>query len=76
MSGATVGKWIIFLGLLLVAIGFVIWLGYKMKIPFGKLPGDIQIKSDKFRIYFPIVTSIIVSVILTILLNLIRFIKK
>jgi len=76
MNGALIGKWIIFLGLGLIAIGFAIWLGNKIGIPFGKLPGDIHVKKEKFNLYFPIATSLVLSVILTLLFNLIRFLKK
>jgi putative membrane protein len=31
----------------------------------GRLPGDIVIERDGFRLYFPVMTSIIVSVVLT-----------
>lgn len=68
MSG--IGRLFIFLGILLVVFGliFTFW----GKIPFlGQLPGDINFSSDKFRFYFPIVTSIVLSLLLTIILNVI-----
>ena len=33
----------------------------------GRLPGDIVIERDNFRLYFPITTSIVISIILTLL---------
>ncbi|MFZ8934396.1 MAG: DUF2905 family protein, partial [Bacteriovoracaceae bacterium] len=39
-------------------------------LPFGKLPGDISIKTKNISFYFPIVSSIIISIIITIILNL------
>ncbi len=71
MSGANFAKWFIYAGLGLIGIGLLVWLGSKMGIPFGKLPGDIHIQKEKFSFNFPIATSIIVSIVLTILLNLI-----
>ena len=65
------GKWFIYAGLALVAVGLLIWLGSKLGISFGKLPGDVHVQKEKFSFYFPIVTSIIVSVVLTVLINLI-----
>jgi hypothetical protein len=38
------------------------WLGW-----FGNLPGDIAIKRDGFRFYFPLTTSIVISVVLSLL---------
>lgn len=63
---ADFGKLFIFIGLLLVVIGFVFIIGNK--IPFiGKLPGDIVIERRNFNFYFPITTCIIVSIILSLL---------
>lgn len=77
MENFNFGKWFIYVGLGLVVIGLLIWLGSKMGISFGKLPGDIHIQKEKFSFFFPIATSIIVSVVLTILMNLIFwFLKK
>ncbi len=71
MEGQNFGKWFIYVGLGLIAIGLLVWLGSKLGISFGKLPGDIHMQKEKFSFHFPIVTSIIVSIVLTILINLI-----
>lgn len=64
-----IGKSIIILGVVLVALGFL--LAASPKIPlFGKLPGDILIKRDNFTFYAPIVTSILLSIILTIVFRI------
>jgi hypothetical protein len=34
----------------------------------GRLPGDIVIERDNFRLYIPIVTSLIVSLVLSLIL--------
>lgn len=62
------GKWLIIIGILLVAAGVLVIL--KIPIPFGKLPGDISIQGKNFQFYFPIVSSIILSLVLTLLLYL------
>lgn len=67
-----VSYWIIFFGIALVIFGLLNLFG----VPFGKMPGDIQIKSEKTEIYFPIVTSLIISVVLTILLNAFFWFRK
>ncbi len=62
-----IGKIIIFLGLLMVVIGFILMLGSKM--PFiGKLPGDIAIERKNYSFYFPVTTCIIISIILSFIL--------
>jgi hypothetical protein len=70
-----IGKILVFIGIGIVILGFIIWIGSKF-LPFGKLPGDIHFKGEKFQVHFPIVTSIIVSLVLTIVLNLIFWIFR
>jgi uncharacterized protein HemY len=65
------GRLLIILGLIIAGIGVLLLLS--PKIPWlGRLPGDIVIKKDNFRFFFPITTSIIISIILTILFYLFR----
>ena len=65
------GKVLIIIGLVIVGIGILLVLA--PKVPWlGKLPGDILIKKDNFRFYFPLTTCIIISIILTILFYLFR----
>ncbi|MCC9602889.1 DUF2905 domain-containing protein [Stieleria sp. JC731] len=50
--------------LIIVGIGGV-WL-LSPSIPWlGKLPGDIRIEGENFKLYFPVVTCIVVSLLLT-----------
>ena len=63
-----VGRVLLIIGVLLVVVGGLAILG--VRLPFGRLPGDIAIEGERGGIYFPIVTMIVVSVILTILVNL------
>ncbi|HOK56998.1 MAG TPA: DUF2905 domain-containing protein [bacterium] len=62
------GKILIVIGLLIFLVGYVIYKG--IKIPIGRLPGDIFIKRENFVFYFPIVSSILISIILTIIFSL------
>ena len=66
-----IGKTLIVLGLVLVAVGVVVSLA--PKIPWlGQLPGDILIKGERFTFYFPLMTSILISVIVSLVLYLFR----
>lgn len=56
------------IGVVLVIAGGLAMLG--VRLPFGRLPGDIAIEGERAGLYFPIVTMVIVSVVLTILFNL------
>ena len=60
-------KWLITAGIILVVLGLIVWLFTKAGIPLGKLPGDINYKTGKVQIYFPIVTCIIFSIFLSLL---------
>jgi len=62
------GRVLLIIGVVLVVVGGLAMLG--VRLPFGRLPGDIAIEGDRAGIYVPIVTMLIVSVILTILVNL------
>jgi hypothetical protein len=64
-----IGRLLLVIGLVLVVVGGLAALG--VRLPFGRLPGDIAIEGERGGIYIPIVTMIIVSVVLTIIVNLI-----
>jgi hypothetical protein len=54
-------------GVVIMTLGIA--LMFFDKIPFlGKLPGDISIKRENFRIYVPLTTSILLSVLLSAVL--------
>lgn len=55
-------KLLIVVGIIAVIVGLLMLLN--IKIPFGKLPGDIVIKKENFTFAFPIVTCIIASIVL------------
>jgi hypothetical protein len=66
----SVNRWIVVAGLLLVVVGLLWpWLS---RLPIGRLPGDIAIERNGFRLYVPLATCLVVSIVLTILLWLIR----
>jgi uncharacterized protein HemY len=68
---SSLGKILIVTGLVIAGIGVLLVL--TPKVPWlGKLPGDILIKKDNFRFYFPVTTCIIISIILTFLFYLFR----
>ncbi|HET6380122.1 MAG TPA: DUF2905 domain-containing protein [candidate division Zixibacteria bacterium] len=63
-----VGRILLVIGLVLVVVGGLAVLG--VRLPFGRLPGDIAIEGERGEIYIPIATMLIVSVVLTVLFNL------
>jgi hypothetical protein len=69
----TTGKYIIFIGIILVIAGIILHFGGDKLRWLGHLPGDIRIERENFRFYFPITTMILISLIITLIIN---FIKK
>lgn len=64
------GLVLITLGVVLVVIGLLAWLGALSW--FGRLPGDIRIERPGFRFYAPIVSMLLVSLLLTALMAFFR----
>jgi uncharacterized protein HemY len=68
---SSLGKVLIIIGLIIAAVGILLVLA--PKVPWlGKLPGDILIKKENFRFYFPVTTCIIISILLTLIFYLFR----
>jgi hypothetical protein len=67
MNWIDVGRFMVLAGTIILVIGLLFMVSDK--IPIGRLPGDIQIGSGKFKLYIPIVTSILLSLVITIILN-------
>jgi hypothetical protein len=63
-----VGKLLVFVGLIVAALGLLMMLG----APFGRLPGDFTWRRGNATFYFPLGSSILLSIILTLLLALLR----
>lgn len=65
-----VGKALIVIGLILVALGVALRYAPGLVGWFGRLPGDINISRDGTRIFVPVTSMIILSIVLTIIINL------
>lgn len=64
----SVGRTLIALGIIILALGVVLTLGEKLPIRLGRLPGDIVIRGKHSVFYFPLVTCVLLSVILSFVL--------
>jgi len=61
---------LITLGIVLVIVGLAWpWL---VKLGLGRLPGDIVIERENFKIYFPITTMVLISLALSLIFWLFR----
>lgn len=70
-----IGRTLIFLGLIILAIGSVLMLLGRTNLPIGRLPGDILYRGKHTTFYFPLATSILLSVVLSLVLYLVSKIR-
>jgi hypothetical protein len=66
----SVGRWLITLGVVFVVLG-VLW-PWISRLGLGRLPGDIVIERETFRLYIPIVSSLLISIVLSVILWLLN----
>ena len=63
-------RWLVTFGVVLLAAGLAWpWL---QRLGLGRLPGDIVIERESFRLYLPLGTSIVVSAVLSLVLWLLN----
>lgn len=62
------GRFLVVIGVLLVVVGTLAIAG--IRLPFGRLPGDIAISGDRGGLFIPLGTMLLVSIVLTVLFNL------
>ncbi|MGE7774863.1 DUF2905 domain-containing protein [Chitinophaga sp. NPDC101104] len=66
------GKQLIMIGLLIVALGIILYFFSDKLRWFGRLPGDIRIEKENVRFYFPVTSMLIVSLVISLLLYAFR----
>ncbi|MBE0446583.1 MAG: DUF2905 domain-containing protein [Actinobacteria bacterium] len=69
------GRLLIIIAIVIAVTGAFIFLIGK-GLGLSKLPGDILIKRDGWRIFFPIATFILISVVLTIIINVVLWLLR
>jgi len=62
------GRFLVVVGILLVIVGGLAILG--IRLPFGRLPGDIAITGEHGGLFIPLGTMIVISLVLSLLVNL------
>jgi hypothetical protein len=63
-------KILIIIGAILIIIGLLYPL--VIKVPLGRLPGDIIINKPHVKIFIPITTMIVISIIISVVLWILR----
>lgn len=67
-----VGRWLVAAGVALALLGLALWGASHLGVPLGRLPGDIRIEREGFRLYLPLGTCLLLSALLSILLWLLQ----
>lgn len=60
---------LIFIGLLLVAIGVILKWAPELLSWFGNLPGDIHIQTARGELFIPFTSMILVSIVISLIVN-------
>jgi uncharacterized membrane protein len=74
MERNVVGLFIVVIGIAIVMLGVLVWVGGLSW--FGHLPGDIRIERGNVRIYIPVISMLLTSVVATILLSVLRYLFR
>src|SRR5438105_330126 len=70
------GRMLLVLGVLLVFLGALFYLGGKLPLRLGRLPGDIVHRGEHTTFYFPIVTCLVLSAAFSLLHWLFGHLRK
>lgn len=71
-----VGKLLVFAGIALLAVGFLLMLFGRAHLPIGRLPGDLLYRGKNTTVYFPLATSLLLSVVLSLVLYVISRFRR
>lgn len=72
LNVASLGKYLIFIGAIVILIGVVLYFFGNKFNWLGNLPGDIKVEKENFKFYFPVTTMVLLSAILTFIFWLVR----
>ncbi len=72
----SLARWVVLAGLMLIAVGGLLWLLGRAGIPLGRLPGDLRFERGGLTCFLPLATSLLLSLALTLALNLIARLLK
>jgi len=65
----SLGRMLLALGAVIALVGVLLIVAERFPaLRIGRLPGDVSIERDRWRLYFPLGTSIALSILLSLLL--------
>lgn len=62
---AILARTLMIAGATLFVIGALFYLGGRLNLPLGRLPGDIRIQSGNLTCFFPLASMILISILLS-----------
>lgn len=66
---AGLGKLLLISGLLVAAVGALFLLGERFPwLRLGRLPGDLAVERERFKLYVPLGTSLLLSLVVSLVL--------
>jgi hypothetical protein len=73
MSASAIGKLLLAAAAIIAGVGGLLLLlgGTGVRLPLGRLPGDLSWRRGNTRLYVPLATSLLLSALLTLILNII-----
>ena len=70
------GRLLLSVGAMLILIGALFYLGLKLPLRLGRLPGDIIHRGEHGTFYFPLVSCLVISVVISLILWLINQFRR
>ena len=63
------GRTLLVVGAVIALVGVLLLVAERFPgLRIGRLPGDVAIEKDRFRLYFPLGTSLLLSIVLSLIL--------
>ncbi len=70
------GRFLLLAGIVLVAVGALLYFSGKLPLRLGRLPGDIVYRGEHTTFYFPVVTCLLLSLGLSLIFWLISHFRR
>jgi hypothetical protein len=64
------------LGIMLITAGILVLVLGRIRLPLGRLPGDIAYRGKNVSFYFPVATSLLLSLLLSVIFYLISRFRR
>jgi hypothetical protein len=71
-----IGRTLLLLGVLLIAVGAFLYFGGKLPFRLGRLPGDIVYRGRHGTVFFPLASSIVISVLVSLVVWIVNQFRR